>query len=226
MPTVIEVPRGRLTNDATIEIPDIKQLSSRADETRRAVSEGADSLSAAANDFGREAIKLSREGLKLGREAARRGLILATSGEKALRKASTDAQATIEDLRSYEIVRKRRGPDWRPGLAVIAAISVGVAAMYLLDPEQGRRRRVLLMDQAHKYARISGEWLDSTMRDVRNRSEGLAIEARKAVDQARNGAKVPADAEAEGVMAAPDRSDELATTDWPAEPATAEPYRS
>ena len=218
MPTFIEVSK----------IPDMK-LSARADEARRAASDGADTLSSAATDFGHEAIKLSRDAVKLGREAARRGLILATSGEKALRRASTDAQATIEDLRSYEIVRKRRGPDWRPGLALIAGASAGLAAMYLLDPEQGRRRRVELMDQVHKYSRISSEWLDSTMRDLRNRSEGLAIEARKAMQQARGEADYMAE---HGVMDTPDVSDRLAQTDWPAEsaaepePATSEPFRS
>jgi hypothetical protein len=220
MPTVVELSK----------IPDMR-LSARADEARRAATDSADTLSEAANEFGREAIKLSRDAVKLGREAARRGLILATSGEKALRRASTDAQATIEDLRSYEIVRKRRGPDWRPGLALIAGASAGLAAMYLLDPEQGRRRRVMVMDQAHKYARISSEWLDSTVRDLRNRSEGLAIEARKAIEQARGEADYKAE---HGVMDTPDVSDRLASTDWPAEsaaelepePATSEPYRS
>ncbi len=216
MPTVVELPK----------IPDMK-LSARADDARRAATDSADTLSEAANEFGREAIKLSRDAVKLGREAARRSLILATSGEKALRRASTDAQATIEDLRSYEIVRKRRGPDWRPGLALIAGASAGLAAMYLLDPEQGRRRRVELMDQAHKYARISSEWLDSTVRDLRNRSEGLAIEARKAMQQGRGEAEYKAE---HGVMDTPDVSDQLASTDWPAEaerePATSEPYRS
>jgi hypothetical protein len=218
MPTVIEVPK----------IPDMR-LSARADEARRAATDSADTLGEAANEFGREAIKLSRDAVKLGREAARRGLILATSGEKALRRASTDAQATIEDLRSYEIVRKRRGPDWRPGLALLAGASAGLAAMYLLDPEQGRRRRVELMDQAHKYARISTEWLDATVRDLRNRSEGLAIEARKAMQQGRGETDYLPE---HGVMDGPDVSDRLASTDWPAEaepeaePATSEPYRS
>jgi hypothetical protein len=218
MPTVIELPK----------IPEMN-LSARADEARRAATDSADTLSEAANEFGREAIKLSRDAVKLGREAARRGLILATSGEKALRRASTDAQATIEDLRSYEIVRKRRGLDWRPGLALVAGASAGLAAMYLLDPEQGRRRRVQLMEQVQKYTRISSEWLDGTMRDLRNRSEGLAIEARKAVQQARGEADYAVE---HGVMDTPDVSDRLASTDWPAEsaaepePATSEPYRS
>ena len=83
------------------------------------------------------------------------------------------------------------------------------------------------MDQAHKYARISSEWLDWTVRDLRNRSEGLAVEARKAMQQGRGEAEYKAE---HGVMDTPDVSDQLASTDWPAdaerEPATSEPYRS
>jgi hypothetical protein len=222
MPTVIELPLGRRANGASIEIPDMN-LSARATQTQRAVADGTESLGAAANDFGREALRLGRDAAKLSREIARRSLVMATTGEKALRRASNDAAATIEDLRSYQIVRKQRGPDWRPGIALIAGASAGLAAMYFLDPEHGRRRRVLFMDQVNKYTRMSGEWLDGTMRDLRNRSEGIAIEARKAIDHSRNGAS---DYEAEPVMATPDRRDELAATDWPAEPATSEPSRS
>jgi hypothetical protein len=224
MPTVIELPKGRRTNGATIEIPDMN-LSAKASDTRRAVAEGTDSLSAAANDFGREAVRLGRDAAKLSREVARRGLLMATTGEKALRRASNDAAATIEDLRSYQIVRKRQGPDWRPGIALIAGASAGLAAMYFLDPEQGRRRRVMFMDQVHKYARISSEWLNDTTHDLRQRSEGLAIEARKAMQQARGEADYQAE---HGVMDSPDVSDRLTATDWPnePEPATSEASRS
>lgn len=204
-------------------IPDI-DLATRADETKRAVGDSAETLGAAATEFGREAAKIGQDAARLSREAARKGLLLAAATGKSLRRASNDAAATLEDLRSYEIVRKRSGPDWRPGIALIVGAGAGLAAMYLLDPEQGRRRRVLLMDQIHKYARISGERLNSTAHDLRNRSQGLAIEARKAVDQARGETR---DYQPDnGVMGGPDVSDRLADTEWPAEPATTELSRS
>ena len=225
MPTVVEIPFMRRPNGATIEIPNL-DLATKAEDTRRAVGDGTETLSAAATEFGREAVRLGKEAGNLSRAAIRRGLLLATSGEKALRKASSDAALTIDDLRSYQIVRKRRGPDMRPGAALVAGVSAGLAAMYFLDPEQGPRRRAMFMDQVQKYSRMSGEWLNSTMHDLRNRSEGLAIEARKAVQQARGEAlDYRAD---DGVMDSPDVSDRLTQTDWPAEPepATAEPSRS
>ena len=205
------------------QLPNI-DLAARADETRRAVGDSTETIGAAATEFGREAARIGRDAAKLSREAARRGLLMAAGGSKALRRASTDAAATIDDLRSYEIVRKRRGPDWRPGIALIVGAGAGLAAMYLLDPEQGRRRRIQLMDQVNKYARLSGERVNSAAHDLRNRSQGLAIEARKAVDQARGEARdyLPQD----GVMDGPDVSDKLASTEWPAEPATSEAHHS
>jgi hypothetical protein len=86
----------------------------------------------------------------------------------------------------------------------VAGVSAGLAAMYFLDPEQGPRRRAMFMDQVQKYSRMSGEWLNGTMHDLRNRSEGLAIEARKAVQQAR-GAKRSITRADDGVMDSPGR---------------------
>jgi hypothetical protein len=106
----------RRANGATIEIPNL-DLATRAEDTKRAVGDGTETLSAAATEFAREAVRLGKEAGNLSRAAVRRGLLLATSGEKALRKASSDAALTIDDLRSYQIVRKRRGPDMRPGAA-------------------------------------------------------------------------------------------------------------
>jgi hypothetical protein len=204
-------------------LPNI-DLATRAGETRRAVGDSAETIGAAASELGREALRIGKDAARLTRIATRRGLLLAAGGGEALRRASNDAATTIEDLRSYQIVRRRRGPDWRPGIALAIGAGVGLAAMYLLDPEQGRRRRVQLMDQLNKFARKSSERLNGAAHDLRNRSQGLAIEARKAVEQARGETRdyLPEN----GVMGGPDVSKELASTDWPAEPAKTELSRS
>jgi hypothetical protein len=204
-------------------IPNI-DLATKAGDTRRAVGDSAETIGAAASELGREALKIGRDAAKLTRIATRRGLLLVAGGGEALRRASNDAATTIEDLRSYQIVRRRRGPDWRPGIALAIGAGAGLAAMYLLDPEQGRRRRVQLMDQLNKFARTSSARLNSAAQDLRNRSQGLAIEARRAVEQARGETSdyLPEN----GVMGGPDVSNELASTDWPAEPAATELSRS
>lgn len=180
MPLTFQMPWSRQSAPPTIDTSKINlpkvDIGAAATDAKHAVSAGADQLAAVAHD-------VSREASKIGREAAKKAGVLAASGEATLRTLGADAKATVDDLRSIRVV-KQRGPNWRPGLALLAGISAGLAAMFFLDPEQGRRRRVLATDQLRKWLRISGEWLDGTARDVRNRSIGLAHEARKAVDSA------------------------------------------
>lgn len=64
-------------------------------------------------------------------------------------------------------------------LPAIAALAAGAAAMYLLDPDHGRRRRALLRDRTVHLARRTGDALEATARDVRNRTQGLVAEARR-----------------------------------------------
>jgi hypothetical protein len=230
MQIAVDLPWAR-QKTASVDIPNVQlpqvDLATKVEDTRRAVSDGADQISTAAQDLGREAANLGREAMKIGRDAAKAGrgaarkgqLLAATSGE-TLGKLRSDAAATVDDLRSIRIVRDRpRGPDLKPGVAILAGASAGVAAMFFLDPEQGRRRRVTFMDQLRKYSRLSGEWLEGTTRDLRNRSVGLAAEARRAADSM---SKHSTDYDDEDVIDTPDISQELKATDWP-EPATPEP---
>lgn len=59
-------------------------------------------------------------------------------------------------------------------------LGLGAAAMYLFDPEQGRRRRALLGDQMTKARRVIRERASGTARDLGNRAYGLGAEARRA----------------------------------------------
>lgn len=73
--------------------------------------------------------------------------------------------------------RTRRG---HLGDVVIAA-GLGALAMYLLDPQQGRRRKALARDQAVHAARKTGELADMSLRDLAHRASGLVAELRAAV---------------------------------------------
>ncbi len=55
-----------------------------------------------------------------------------------------------------------------------AGLGLGTGLMFLLDPDRGKRRRALLRDKSVWAARKTGECLEVTARDLRNRTEGIA----------------------------------------------------
>jgi hypothetical protein len=60
------------------------------------------------------------------------------------------------------------------GLSFCAALGIGSGALYLLDPDKGKRRRALLRDKFVWATRKTGEGIETTARDLRNRAHGLA----------------------------------------------------
>ncbi len=55
---------------------------------------------------------------------------------------------------------------------------VGATAMWLLDPDQGSRRRARLRQQAERGVRSAQHSVDVSIRDLGRRAQGLAAEAR------------------------------------------------
>jgi hypothetical protein len=66
----------------------------------------------------------------------------------------------------------------------LTSLGVGAGLMYLLDPQQGARRRALLRDQLVHAARKTRDAVDTTSRDAANRLHGAAAEARSATQPA------------------------------------------
>jgi hypothetical protein len=60
-------------------------------------------------------------------------------------------------------------------------LGLGALAMYLLDPQQGRRRRALLQDQLTHARTGLRKRAAGTARDLSNRAHGMAAEARSAI---------------------------------------------
>ncbi|HUG48026.1 MAG TPA: hypothetical protein VMP67_06400 [Candidatus Limnocylindria bacterium] len=176
-----------------VELPQLTSadISAAVDETKRAVSSGVEQVAAAAGQLGRKAGQV-------GRHAGRRGREL--TGELA---------KVGDDVRSMRITREKRGPNMMPGIALLAGLGSGLAAMYFFDPEQGNRRRALLRDQLDKWTRVTRESVSGQMEDLRNRSAGLAHEVRKSV--------AGSDTGSEGSAEMPDASAELAATDQAAD---------
>jgi uncharacterized membrane protein len=85
--------------------------------------------------------------------------------------------------RPIGIISGRRARIWAapsPGV-VVGLVTVGVVAAglsQLLDPVHGRRRRALVRDKITRAARVAGDALDTTGRDMVNRLRGVAYRLR------------------------------------------------
>lgn len=60
---------------------------------------------------------------------------------------------------------------WIAGAAVL-----GAAAMYIMDPVQGNRRRALARDKVRSASIQTRKTIDATSRDLSNRAHGLRTE--------------------------------------------------
>ena len=68
-----------------------------------------------------------------------------------------------------------------PVMIFVAGLATGAALMYFLDPERGRRRRALMMDQAVGLTNDARRAINATTDDLSNRAYGLYAETRRAV---------------------------------------------
>jgi hypothetical protein len=59
------------------------------------------------------------------------------------------------------------------GVVFGTGLGIGTGLMFLLDPNQGKRRRALLLDKCYSAARKTGEGVGVTARDLRNRTQGI-----------------------------------------------------
>lgn len=66
-------------------------------------------------------------------------------------------------------------------LAALVGAVAGALAMFILDPDSGRRRRALARDKAARLTHEATDAVQSRARDLSNRARGLAHEAAGAV---------------------------------------------
>jgi hypothetical protein len=62
--------------------------------------------------------------------------------------------------------------------SLLSGVALGAVLALAFDPDRGRRRRALIRDRMRRGTRRTGEALDATARDVRNRARGFAAAAR------------------------------------------------
>lgn len=70
---------------------------------------------------------------------------------------------------------------------IILGIAFGAGSAFLLDPQQGRRRRALLRDRLARTTREAREFGDAAAKDLRSRAQGLATQMRAQVSSLRGG---------------------------------------
>jgi hypothetical protein len=61
---------------------------------------------------------------------------------------------------------------------LLVGAGTGAGLMYLLDPDQGNRRRALVRERFVHARHLTGDAVDATSRDVRNRARGVVAELR------------------------------------------------
>lgn len=61
-------------------------------------------------------------------------------------------------------------------VAFFTGLGIGAGAMFLMDPDRGRRRRALVRDKAVRFSHKSKEALDKTACDLKNRVSGVVAE--------------------------------------------------
>lgn len=65
----------------------------------------------------------------------------------------------------------------------VAGAAIGAAAMYLADPDRGRRRRALATDKMRSMAAKTGDAIEVASRDLNNRAQGWRAQATRLFSQ-------------------------------------------
>jgi hypothetical protein len=66
---------------------------------------------------------------------------------------------------------------------ILGGIALGAAAMYMMDPVQGNRRRALVRDKAYSSRIRLRKTINAKSRDLANRAKGLRAEARHMLEK-------------------------------------------
>jgi hypothetical protein len=73
----------------------------------------------------------------------------------------------------------RESSNYRVWTKVVGSAALGALAMYVMDPDRGRRRRAIARDKARSLFADAGDMLGTAARDVRYRMQGLRARARR-----------------------------------------------
>ena len=99
------------------------------------------------------------------------------------------ADSWLDSARSYlpnrpQLARPTDVSATTAGLSGMAALAIGVGAMWLFDPRQGRGRRAWLGQKANRFLNETGRFMRATGRHLANKSKGYYYETASAAQQA------------------------------------------
>src|SRR4051812_13621471 len=81
------------------------------------------------------------------------------------------------------IVKQDSTDNLQLATTILGGIALGALAMYLADPDQGRRRRAIAQDKMRSMTGRTGDALGGVMRDASNRLTGLQAQASRLLGQ-------------------------------------------
>ena len=76
-------------------------------------------------------------------------------------------------------------------LGLLSGVGIGVALMYVLDPERGKRRRALIRDKAIGLKNDLSDMAEKKAVDMKNRAQGMLHEAKSALSKDKTGDPMP-----------------------------------
>lgn len=189
-----EVDTHTVTNGVADKIDDVRKLlSNEADQLAVVASQVGKDVGAQASQAASQASTNAGGFIdQIWRSAGQLANSIAAGGRRSASDLGRDVQTIGDDLRKVRLTTEPRktGPDLMPAIALLGGVTTGLALMYFLDPDRGRRRRALLRDQLTRWTRIGRERASDTAKDFRDRTVGVMHEAQKAV----RGDEAPSDA--------------------------------
>ena len=99
------------------------------------------------------------------------------------------AAAKIRAARAEKKAKvKIKGRNFTMGkiLGLLSGIGIGVAMMYMFDPERGKRRRALIRDKAIGLKNDISDMAENRAADLKNRATGMLHEAKSALSKDRS----------------------------------------
>ena len=123
---------------------------------------------------------------RLAEIAATVGPTIAVMGRQKMRHVGEQAQALGHDLRQVRVTTepRRSGPDARGGIALLGGLGIGVALMYLLDPERGKDRRTALMAKLAQWTRDGRQVASEKANVLAERTVSVVSDVRESVTTA------------------------------------------